>query len=153
MLTIGWDSYQTLNYANLVQQNPLQVAEQPQPTFVNAFHQNIEIVSQYPDWTIATPEEVPPNAITAALALLAGPSGQETSQINFYAGETSEEQVIKAIQYAGATMDLMTRKKPPKYNNSSAQLMLAFDQVRTDLEMNLLQQYRLLQGALTQIMK
>ncbi|KAA6356878.1 MAG: hypothetical protein EZS28_047596, partial [Streblomastix strix] len=92
------DSYQTPNYANLVPQNPLQVAAQPQPTFVNAFRQNLEIDPLDPDQTIATPEEVPPNAITAARVLLAGLSGQEASQIDFYAEEPSEEQVIEAKQ-------------------------------------------------------
>ncbi|KAA6354227.1 MAG: hypothetical protein EZS28_050246, partial [Streblomastix strix] len=86
------DSYQTPNYANLVPQNPLQVAAQPQPTFVNAFRQNLEIDPLDPDKIIATPEEVPPNAITAARTLLAGLSGQQTSQIDFYAEEPSEEQ-------------------------------------------------------------
>ncbi|KAA6358499.1 MAG: hypothetical protein EZS28_045974, partial [Streblomastix strix] len=60
------DSYNTLNYTNLVPQNPLQVAAQPQSTFVNAFRQNLEINPLDPDQTIATPEEVPPNAIIAA---------------------------------------------------------------------------------------
>ncbi|KAA6366198.1 MAG: hypothetical protein EZS28_038274, partial [Streblomastix strix] len=86
------DSYQTPNYANLVPQNPLQVAAQPQPTFVNAFRQNLEIDLLDPDQTITTPEEVPPNAITAARVLLAGLSGQEASQIDFQAEESSEEQ-------------------------------------------------------------
>ncbi|KAA6371416.1 MAG: hypothetical protein EZS28_033058, partial [Streblomastix strix] len=62
----GRDSYQTPNYANLVPQNPLQVAAQPQPTLVNAFRQNLEIDPLDPDQTIATPEEVPTNAIAAA---------------------------------------------------------------------------------------
>ncbi|KAA6352993.1 MAG: hypothetical protein EZS28_051480, partial [Streblomastix strix] len=45
------DSYQTPNYANLVPQNPLQVAAQPPPTFVNAFRQNLEIDPLDPDQT------------------------------------------------------------------------------------------------------
>ncbi|KAA6388837.1 MAG: hypothetical protein EZS28_015635 [Streblomastix strix] len=147
------DSYQTPNYANLVPRNPLQVAAQPQPTFVNAFRQNLEINPLDPDQTIATPEEVPPNAITAARVLLAGLSGQETSQIDFYAEEPSEEQVVEARQRARAAMDLVTRRKPPKHNNPPAQPMLAFDQVLADLEAKLLQQDRLLQGTLTQIVK
>ncbi|KAA6368004.1 MAG: hypothetical protein EZS28_036470 [Streblomastix strix] len=79
----GRDSYQTPNYANLVPQNPLQVAAQPQPTLVNAFRQNLEIDPLDPDQTIATPEEVPTNAIAAARVLLAGLSGQEAAQIDF----------------------------------------------------------------------
>ncbi|KAA6373149.1 MAG: hypothetical protein EZS28_031324, partial [Streblomastix strix] len=147
------DSYQTPHYANLVPQNPLQVAAQPQSSFVNAFRQNLEIDPLDPDQTIATPEEIPPNAITAARVLLAGLSGQETSQIDFYAEEPSEEQVIEARQHARAATDLVTRRKPPKHNNLPAKLILAFDQVLADLEMKLLQQYRLLQGTLTQIVK
>ncbi|KAA6382043.1 MAG: hypothetical protein EZS28_022431, partial [Streblomastix strix] len=122
------DSYQTPNQANLVPQNPLQVAAQPQPTFVNAFHQNLEIDPLDPDQTIATPEEVPPNAIIAAWTLLAGLSGQETSQIDFYAEELSEEQVVEARQRARAVTDLVTCRKPPKHNNPPAKPMLAFDQ-------------------------
>ncbi|KAA6371214.1 MAG: hypothetical protein EZS28_033260 [Streblomastix strix] len=73
-----------------------QTAAQLQLTFVNAFRQNIEIDPLDFDQTIATPEEVPSNAITAALELLAGLSGQETSQIDSYVEELSEEQVIEA---------------------------------------------------------
>ncbi|KAA6371745.1 MAG: hypothetical protein EZS28_032728 [Streblomastix strix] len=149
----GRDSYQTPNYANLVPQNPLQVAAQPQPTLVNAFRQNLEIYPLDPDQVIATPENVPPNAITAARVLLAGLSGQEPSQIDYYAEEPSEEQVIEARQRARAATDLVTRRKPPKHNNPPAQPMVAFDQVLADLETKLLQQYRLLQGTLTQIVK
>ncbi|KAA6353534.1 MAG: hypothetical protein EZS28_050939, partial [Streblomastix strix] len=147
------DSYQTPNYANLILQNPMQVAAQPQPTFVNAFGQNLEIDPLDPDQTIATPEEVPPNAITAARVLLAGLSGQETSQIDFYAEEQSEEQVVEARQRARAATDLVTRRKQPKHNYPPAQPMLAFDQVLADLETILLQQYRLLQRTLTLIVK
>ncbi|KAA6393980.1 MAG: hypothetical protein EZS28_010494 [Streblomastix strix] len=126
------DSYQSPNYANIVPQNPLQVAAQPQPTLVNAFRQNLEIDPLDPDQTIATPEEVPSNAITAARTLLAGLSGQETSQIDFYAEEPSEEQVVEARQRARAATDLVTRRKPPKHNSPPAQPMLAFDQVLAD---------------------
>ncbi|KAA6402981.1 MAG: hypothetical protein EZS28_001486 [Streblomastix strix] len=150
---LNGDSYKMPNYANLVPQNLLQVAMQPQQTFVNAFRQNLEIDPLDPDQTIATPEEVPPNATTAARVLLAGLSGQETSQIDFYAVEPSEEQVIETIQRVRAAIEQVTRRKPLKHNNPPAQLMLAFDQFLTDLETKLLQQYRLLQGTLTQIMK
>ncbi|KAA6374714.1 MAG: hypothetical protein EZS28_029758, partial [Streblomastix strix] len=51
------DSYQTPNYTNLVPQNPLQVAAQPQSTFVNAFRQNLEIDPLDPDQTITTPDQ------------------------------------------------------------------------------------------------
>ncbi|KAA6385517.1 MAG: hypothetical protein EZS28_018959 [Streblomastix strix] len=145
------DSYQTPNYANLIPQNPLHVNVQLQPTFVNAFHQNLKIDPLDPDQTIATPEELPPNAITAARVLLAGLSGQEASQIDFYAEEPSEEQVIEAIQHISAATDLVRRRKPPKHNNPPAQPTLTFDQVLADLETKLLQQYKLLQGTLTQI--
>ncbi|KAA6396751.1 MAG: hypothetical protein EZS28_007723 [Streblomastix strix] len=147
------DSYQTPNYANLVPQNPLQVAAQLQPTFKIAFRQNLEIDPLDPDQTITTPDEIPPNAITAALALLAGLSGQDTSQIDFYAEEPSEEQVVEAGQRIRAATDLAKRRKPPKHNNPPAQPMLTFDQILADLETKLLQQNRLLQGTLTQIHK
>ncbi|KAA6399697.1 MAG: hypothetical protein EZS28_004784 [Streblomastix strix] len=147
------DSYQTPNYANLVPQNPLQVAAQLQPTFVNALRQNMEMDTLDPDQTIATPEEVPPNAITAARVLLSGLSGQDTSQIDFYAEQPSEEQVIEARQRGRAATDLMTLKKPPKHNNKLAQPMFTFDKVIADLETKLLQQFRLLQGTLTQIVE
>ncbi|KAA6379819.1 MAG: hypothetical protein EZS28_024652, partial [Streblomastix strix] len=129
------------------------VAAQPLPTFVNVFRQNLEIDPLDPDQTTVTLEVVPPNAITAARVLLTGLSGQEASQIDFYAEEPSEVQVIKAKQCARAATDLVTRKKAPKRNSLPAQPMLAFDQVLTDLETKLLQQYRLLQGTLTQIVK
>ncbi|KAA6364786.1 MAG: hypothetical protein EZS28_039689 [Streblomastix strix] len=147
------DSYQTPNYTKLVPQNPLQIAAQPQPSFVNAFRQNLEIDPLDPDQTIATQEEVPPNAITAALAPIAELSEQQTQQMDFYAKKPSDVQVIEAKQRAKATTDLMTRGKPPKHNNPPAQMMLAFDQVLADLETKLLQLYRLLQKALTQILK
>ncbi|KAA6398279.1 MAG: hypothetical protein EZS28_006199 [Streblomastix strix] len=149
----GRDLQQTPNYANLVPQNPLQVAAQPQPTLVNAFRQNLEIDPLDPDQTIATPEELPTNAVAAARVFLAELSGQEESQIGFYAEELSEEQVIEARQRARAATDLVTRRKRPKHNNPPVQQKLAFDQVLADLETKLLQQYRLLQGTLTQIVK
>ncbi|KAA6402965.1 MAG: hypothetical protein EZS28_001507 [Streblomastix strix] len=147
------NSYQTPNYANFVPQNPLQATVQPQPTFVNAFRQNLEIDPLDPDQTIATPEELPPIAITAARTLLAGLSGQETSQIDFYAEEPSEEQVVEAAQRASVATDLVMRRKPPKHNYPLAQPMFVFDQVLAYLEKKLLQQYRQLQRILTQIMK
>ncbi|KAA6377055.1 MAG: hypothetical protein EZS28_027417, partial [Streblomastix strix] len=120
---------------------------------MNAFCQILEIDPLDPDQTIATPEEVPPKAITAARTLLAGLSGQETSQIDFYAEEPSKEQVVEARQRARAATDLITRRIPPKHNNQPVQPMLTFEQVLADLETKLLQQYRLLQGTLTQIVK
>ncbi|KAA6372228.1 MAG: hypothetical protein EZS28_032248, partial [Streblomastix strix] len=95
----------------------------------------------------------PPNAISAARVLLAGLSGQETSQIDFYAEEPSEEQVVEARQRARAAKDQVKRRKSQKHNNPPAQPMLAFDQILEDLETKLLQQYRLLQRTLTQIVK
>ncbi|KAA6401436.1 MAG: hypothetical protein EZS28_003034 [Streblomastix strix] len=71
----------------------------------------------------------------------------------FLRREPSEEQVVEARQRASAATDLVTRRKPPKHNNPPAQPMLAFEQVLADLETKLLQQYRLLQGTLTQIVK
>ncbi|KAA6378182.1 MAG: hypothetical protein EZS28_026289 [Streblomastix strix] len=101
-------------------------------------------------WTL---NETPSNAITAESALLAGLSGHETSQIDFYVEQPSEEQVVEAQQHARASSDLVTRWRPPKHNSSSAQPMLAFDQILADLEMELLLQYGLQQGTLTQIVK
>ncbi|KAA6373007.1 MAG: hypothetical protein EZS28_031465 [Streblomastix strix] len=147
------NSYQTPNFANLAPQNPLQAPAQPQPTFVYAFRQNIEMDSLDPDQTIATSEEVTPNAKTATQALLTGLSGQETTLIDFYVEELQEEQVVEAIQRARAATDLATRRGPLKHNNPPAQPMLAFDQVFADLETKLLQQYKLPQGTLTQIVK
>ncbi|KAA6394071.1 MAG: hypothetical protein EZS28_010404 [Streblomastix strix] len=147
------DSYQTSSYANIVPHNPLQVAAQPQSTFVNAFRQNIVNDPLDPDQSVATPEEIPSNAITAARVLLAGLTGQKTLQIDFKAEEPSEEQVIEAIQHTRAAKDLVTRRKLPKHNNPPAQLMLAFDQVLADLETKLLQQYKQLQGILVKIVR
>ncbi|KAA6395852.1 MAG: hypothetical protein EZS28_008623 [Streblomastix strix] len=147
------DSYQTPNYANIEPQNPLQATAQPQPTFVNAFRQNLEIDLLDPDQTIATSEDVPLNAITKARALLAGFSGQDTSQIDFYVEEPSKVQVVEARQRVRAAMDLVTRRKPSKHNDPPAQPMLCFDQVLADLETKLLQQHRLLQGTLTYNLK
>ncbi|KAA6399345.1 MAG: hypothetical protein EZS28_005131 [Streblomastix strix] len=122
------DSYQTPNYANLVPQNQLQTAAQPQSTFANAFRQNLEIDPLDPDQTIATPDEVPSDAITAVLVFLAGLPGQQTWQIDFYAEMSSEEIAVEARKRARAATDLLTRRKPPKHNNPTAQPMLAFDQ-------------------------
>ncbi|KAA6385225.1 MAG: hypothetical protein EZS28_019253 [Streblomastix strix] len=108
---------------------------------MNAFCRNLEIDPLDPDQTIATPEEVPPNAITAAWVLLAGLSGKEMSQIDFYAEDPSEEQVVKAKKRIRAATDLVMRRKPPKPNNPPVQSMFAFDQVLADLETKLLQQY------------
>ncbi|KAA6379177.1 MAG: hypothetical protein EZS28_025297 [Streblomastix strix] len=146
------DSYQTPNYAKLVTQTPLQVVAQPQPTFVNAFLQNLEIDPLDPEQTITIPEEVPPNAITASQVLLAGLSGQEPSLIEYYVEEPSAEKVVEARQRARAATDLVTRRKPPKHINPPVQPMLAFDQIISDLETKLQQHYRLLQETLTQIM-
>ncbi|KAA6353738.1 MAG: hypothetical protein EZS28_050735 [Streblomastix strix] len=96
------NSYNTPNYANLVPQNPLQADEQPQSTFVNMFHQNVEIDPLDSEQIIATSEKVPPSAITAARVLLAGLSGQETQQIDFCEEDPSKEQVIEAIQHTSA---------------------------------------------------
>ncbi|KAA6355717.1 MAG: hypothetical protein EZS28_048756 [Streblomastix strix] len=115
------------------------------------FRQNMEIDTLGTDQTIAAQEEVLTYAITAARVFLAGPSGQQTSQIDFYAEEPSEEQVVEAEQHARASIYLVTRRKPPKHNYPPTPPMLAFDQVLADLETNLQQQYRLLQGTLTQI--
>ncbi|KAA6384874.1 MAG: hypothetical protein EZS28_019598 [Streblomastix strix] len=95
------DSYQTPNYANLVQQNPLQVAAQPQLTFVNTFRQNFEIDPLDPDQTIATPEEVPQNAITAAQGLLAGLS-------IIYMDETTRLQFCRAISTHNPRVNLLS---------------------------------------------
>ncbi|KAA6383741.1 MAG: hypothetical protein EZS28_020739 [Streblomastix strix] len=149
----NWSSCQTPNYVNLEQQNPLQAATQPQPTVVSAFRQKLEIDPLNPDLTIATPEEIPPNAITSAQVLLAGLSGQEESQIDFYAEYPSEVQVVEVKQCTRVATDLVMRGQPQKHNNPPAQPMLAFDQVLAGMETKLLQQYRLLQGTLTKIVK
>ncbi|KAA6382726.1 MAG: hypothetical protein EZS28_021751 [Streblomastix strix] len=145
--------YQTLNYAKTVSQNTLQAIEQLQPKFMNAFRQNLEIDPLDLDKTIAKPEEVSPNAITAAPALMVGFQDHETQQIDYCAEEPSEEQVIEAIQHISAATDLVTRWKPPKHNNLPAQRMLAFDQILADLEMKLLQKYRLPEGILKKIVR
>ncbi|KAA6392305.1 MAG: hypothetical protein EZS28_012165 [Streblomastix strix] len=138
---------------NQIPQNPLPAAAHPQPTFVNAFRQNLETDPLDPDQTIGTPEEVPPNALTVAQELLAGLSWQETSLIDFYAEKPSEDQVAEARLRARATTDLGMRRKPPKHNNPPVQQILVFSQVFADLESKFLQQFRLLQGILTQIVK
>ncbi|KAA6393036.1 MAG: hypothetical protein EZS28_011432 [Streblomastix strix] len=102
------DSYQIPNCANPVPQYPLQVAAQPQLTFVNAYRQNLEIDPLDPDQLIATPEEVPLNAITAARVLLAGLSVQETAQVDLNAETRTDEQIIEARQRARAAKDLVT---------------------------------------------
>ncbi|KAA6401629.1 MAG: hypothetical protein EZS28_002841 [Streblomastix strix] len=150
---LSQDSYQTPNYANLVPQNPLQVTAQPQPTFVNAFHQSIEIYPLDPDQTIATPEKISSFAIKAVLVLLAGLSGQKTQQIDFYSEDPSEGQVIEAKQRARVATDLVTWKRPSKHNNQPVQPIFAFDQILTDLEAKLAQQYKQLQRTLTLIVK
>ncbi|KAA6388427.1 MAG: hypothetical protein EZS28_016050 [Streblomastix strix] len=147
------DSQLTPNYANQVQQKSIQAAELPLPTFVNVFRQNIEINSLDLDQKIETPEEVAPNAITAERAPLVGLSGQETSQIYFFEEQPSEEQVIETGLRASVDADLVTCRRQPKHSNPQEQPMLAFDQVLADLETKLLQQYRLLQGILIQILK
>ncbi|KAA6400915.1 MAG: hypothetical protein EZS28_003559 [Streblomastix strix] len=123
------DSYQIPNYANIVAQNSLQAVAQPQPTFVNAFCQNIEIDPLDSDLPISILKEVLSNAKTAARALSAGLTGQDMSQNYFYDEELSEEQVVEARQRARAATDLVTRRRPPKHNNPPAQPMLAFDQI------------------------
>ncbi|KAA6390063.1 MAG: hypothetical protein EZS28_014412 [Streblomastix strix] len=123
------DSYQTPNYSNLVPHNQLQAIAKQQPTYVNMFRQNIKIDLLDPDQTIMTPEEVPPNAIISARTLLLGLSGQETSQIDFYAEEPSEEQVVEARQRVRAATDLVTCRRPPKHNKPLAQQMLTFDHI------------------------
>ncbi|KAA6385955.1 MAG: hypothetical protein EZS28_018520 [Streblomastix strix] len=138
---LSQDSYKTLNYVYLVLQSLLQVVAQPQPSFVNAFGQNVEIDSLGPDQTSATLDEVSSKAITAARTLLLRLSGQDTSQIDFYNEKLSEKQVVKAMQCVSAATDLVTKKRPPKYNFPTMQSMLAFDRVIADLERKLMQQY------------
>ncbi|KAA6355130.1 MAG: hypothetical protein EZS28_049343 [Streblomastix strix] len=90
------DSYQTQNYANMVPLKRLQAVAQPHPTFVNAFlPPNIEINSLDPDQTVSTLEELPQKAITAAQTLLAGLSGRETSQTDFYAENRQKSKSLK----------------------------------------------------------
>ncbi|KAA6403174.1 MAG: hypothetical protein EZS28_001300 [Streblomastix strix] len=68
-------------------------------------------------------------------------------------GKPLEEQVVEARQFTRAAPDLVTHRGPLKHNNPPVQIVLAFDQVLADPETKLLQQYRLLQGTLTQIVK
>ncbi|KAA6393473.1 MAG: hypothetical protein EZS28_010999 [Streblomastix strix] len=93
-----WLAYVGKQTCILAKPYKILVAAQSQPTFVYAFHQNIEIYPLDPDQTIAVPEEIPSFAIKAALALLAELSGQGTLQIDFYLKEPSEEQVFEAKQ-------------------------------------------------------
>ncbi|KAA6393733.1 MAG: hypothetical protein EZS28_010736 [Streblomastix strix] len=67
-----------------------------------------QIQSTGPDQIIATPEEVSPNAITAAWALFAGLPKQETSRIDFYEEKPSEKLVVDAKQGTRAATDLVT---------------------------------------------
>ncbi|KAA6395499.1 MAG: hypothetical protein EZS28_008973 [Streblomastix strix] len=147
------DLCKTPNYTSLFPQNPLQAVAHPQPMFVNTFRQNFEINPLDLDQTLATPNEVSSNAITTAKELKAGLSGQKTSQIDFYAAQPSEQQVVEANQRVRAAADLMTRRSPPKHNNPPAQPMLAFEHSLADLETKLIQQYRLLHATLKKIMK
>ncbi|KAA6398749.1 MAG: hypothetical protein EZS28_005722 [Streblomastix strix] len=146
------DSYQTPNYAIIVMQNQMQVAEQPQPTFVIAFHQKIEIDPLDTEQTIATLEDVTLNAKTAARAI-----GWTLEAIivadRILRGRTVSIETRGDQTSSRAGADLVKQKRPPKHNNPPAKPILAFDQVLADLETKLLQQYRLLQGTLTQIVK
>ncbi|KAA6399193.1 MAG: hypothetical protein EZS28_005275 [Streblomastix strix] len=63
-----------------------------------------------PDQTIATPEKVSSSAITETRALLAGSRCKQTSQIDFYAEEPSELQVVEAGQRVKVATDLVTCK-------------------------------------------
>ncbi|KAA6387525.1 MAG: hypothetical protein EZS28_016949 [Streblomastix strix] len=147
------DSCQTLNYANLVPQNLLHSATQLQPTFVNAFRQNVDMDLLDPDQTIATPEKQPSNAIAAARALQVKLSGQEMQQISFIAEDLPQEQVVEARQRARLATVLLKLRRPSKRNHAPGQPLLTFDQVLADLQMKLLQHYRQLQRTLTQIAK
>ncbi|KAA6387616.1 MAG: hypothetical protein EZS28_016854, partial [Streblomastix strix] len=138
---------------NQFHKNMLHVASQPQSAFVKVFRLNIEINPLDPYWIIATPKVVPPNAIAAPKALLVGFSGQETSQIEFFAEKPSDEQVLEVRQRVKLVKILVTQIQTHKHNNSTAQPMLSFNQVLADLETQLLQQCRLPHGTLTQIVK
>ncbi|KAA6386943.1 MAG: hypothetical protein EZS28_017530 [Streblomastix strix] len=131
----------------------MQAIEQPQLTFVKAFRWNIQMGPLDPEQMIASPEDLLSNAIIAALALLAGLSGQKASQIEFYSEASSEEWVVEARQRVRSIMDLKKRGGPPKLNNVPAQLKLAFDHELANLDTKLLQQYKLLQGTLTVVVK
>ncbi|KAA6381519.1 MAG: hypothetical protein EZS28_022954 [Streblomastix strix] len=106
-----------------------------------------------PDQTIATPEEVSSSAITEMRVLLAGPRCKKTSQIDFYAEEPSELQVIEAGQRVKVATDLVTCKILPKHNNPPAQPTIAFDHVLADFETKMQLQYIVLQSTLIQIAK
>ncbi|KAA6366090.1 MAG: hypothetical protein EZS28_038383 [Streblomastix strix] len=97
--------------------NPLHVSVQPQQTFGNALYQNIKKDTLEPNQTVATFEDEPSNAITAARTPLAGHSGFVTMQIDFYTEEPSEEQIIDARQCTRIVLDLVTTRKQSKHNN------------------------------------
>ncbi|KAA6323970.1 MAG: hypothetical protein EZS28_054248, partial [Streblomastix strix] len=74
--------YQAQSCTRLVQQNPKIASVLARATFMNALRQNLLIVRLDPNQTIIVPDYAPPNAITAARVLLAGLSGQKTTQID-----------------------------------------------------------------------
>ncbi|KAA6359799.1 MAG: hypothetical protein EZS28_044675 [Streblomastix strix] len=87
------------------------------------------------------------------MCALAWTFGTRKVENRFLCRKSSDEQVVEAKKRARAATDLVTRRKLPKHNNPPSQPMLTFDQVLVDLETKLLQQYRLLQRTLSQIVK
>ncbi|KAA6363905.1 MAG: hypothetical protein EZS28_040568, partial [Streblomastix strix] len=149
----GRDSYQTLNCANLVPQNPLQVVAQPKPTLVNAFRQNLRQTHQ-----TRTKQSQHQRKYRRTRQQQHGCSWQGYLDKKLHKSiftrrnhRKSKQQRLVNAQEQPRTWQ--TRRKPPKHNNPLAQRMLAFDLVLADLETKLLQQYRLQQKTLTQIVK
>ncbi|KAA6369783.1 MAG: hypothetical protein EZS28_034691 [Streblomastix strix] len=147
------DSYETPSCPNLVPTNTLVAATRAQRTIQNAFRQKIEINSFDLGQTIIILKGVPCNVITAAQTLFAGLSRQEIMQIDFYAKESSKELVTEVNQCSNEEIDLFLQKQPPWDNDSQQHPIQVFNNVLAGLETKLLQQYRLLQGTLTQIVK
>ncbi|KAA6339425.1 MAG: hypothetical protein EZS28_052614, partial [Streblomastix strix] len=111
-----------------------------------------------------------PNNIFNGVAILKNCKRKDVAQVQFHQQTSIEqglildielcklcfakpaaEQVVEARERARAATDLVTRRKPQKHNNPQAQPILAIDQVLADLKTKVLQQYRLQQRTVSQI--
>ncbi|KAA6373207.1 MAG: hypothetical protein EZS28_031267 [Streblomastix strix] len=146
-------SYQSANFHYTAAPNPLVVATQTLPAFPNAFLRGTEESPLDPDQTLVLPDEVPPDAVTSARTLLAGLAGVETTQIDVFAEDPSEEQVQEARQRARAAIDLVKKAKPPKHDNPPPPELQYFDQVLADVETKLLELFKLQQGTLANLVR
>ncbi|KAA6389270.1 MAG: hypothetical protein EZS28_015201 [Streblomastix strix] len=105
------DSYQILNYAKFVPQNPLQIAAtQPQSMILNTFLQNIQIDPLDTDQMVAILENMTSYTAIAACSLLSRLYGQKISQIDFYPEDESEIQVKESIQVESAASEFVSRR-------------------------------------------